>query len=101
MILGKAVVITGYSAPLEFCNDTNSIVVPFKMIPVDCSDVPWYSTAKLWADADVDSAARALCRLHDDAELRRRLGDSAKKSILAQFSIDEFKKSINAYLSIP
>lgn len=98
MMLGKAVVVTGYSAPLEFCDETNACVIPFKMIPVDCPDVPWYSAAETWADANIADAAAALRRLYEDSALRQRLGNAAKATILSKFSIEAFSRSINSYL---
>lgn len=98
MILGKAVVVTGYSAPLEFCNERNSMLIPYKMIPVDCSDVPWYSSAKVWADADVNAASKALRKLYDNPTLRNELGAKAKAFVEDHFAIANFKRDINAYL---
>ena len=49
--------------------------------------------------ADVDEAAQALSRLYNDPKLRSALGAAAKESILAQYSVANFRKSVLSYLS--
>lgn len=98
MMLGKAVVVTAYSAPLEFCNSENSILVPYEMVKVDCSDVPWYASASQWAEPNVDVAAAALKRLRMDPELLKKLGDNACRTLKDRFSLDNFLKSLLSYL---
>lgn len=99
MMLGKAVVVTGYSAPLEFCSDENSVLVPYRMVPVECSDVEWYSAAKEWAEPDVSYAASTLRKMFEDPQMVVSLGGRAQASIRERFSTEHFRKSIQDYLS--
>ena len=101
MSLGKPVVVTDYSSTTEFCNKENSIPVPYSMIPVPPNQIDnsFYNFVEKWADANIDAAATALRRLHDSSALRHELGDQAKKSISEHFSIENFRKSVEALLN--
>lgn len=96
MSLGKAVVVTDYSSTTEFCNPTNAIPVSFKLISPkpDQIDHPNYAKVRLWAEPDISDAAKALRRLYEDRELCKRLGESARKSILSQYSLANFRNSV-------
>ena len=99
MSKGKPVVVTDYSSTTEFCNASNSILVDYDMITAK-SNNKLYTAAEKWAEPRVDKAADALLRLYADRNLRERLGVAARESILRQYSIDNFKKSIVEYLSL-
>lgn len=100
MSLGKPVIVADYSSTTEFCNRENSIPVPCRMVPVPPSQIDhsYYNFVNEWADADIDAAAEALRRLHDSPTLRKELGDKARAFILDHFSIENFKKSMDALL---
>ena len=99
MSLGKPVIVTDYSSTTEFCNASNSIPVGYKIVKMGASDNKLYSAAEKWAEPDVDEAAQALSRLYNDPKLRSALGAAAKESILAQYSVANFRKSVLSYLS--
>lgn len=100
MSLGKAVVVTGYSAVLEFCNSDNSILVPYKMVPYsgEKKTGDFYGHVKEWAEPDVDAAARSLRKLYEDRELRERLGVNAQRFVADYFSIENFRQSVESFL---
>ena len=99
MSLGKPVIVTDYSSTTEFCNASNSIPVGYKIVKMGASDNKLYSAAERWAEPNVDEAAQALSRLYADPKLRSALGAAAKESILAQYSVANFRKSVLSYLS--
>lgn len=99
MSLGKPVIVTDYSSTTEFCNASNSIPVGYKIVKMGASDNKLYSAAERWAEPNVDEAAQALSRLCADPKLRSALGAAAKESILAQYSVANFRKSVLSYLS--
>lgn len=101
MSLGIPAIVTDYSAPTEFCNPNNSCPIPYKIVKVldDQRDLEAYKSVKEWAEPDIDAAASALKRLYTDPEYRLRLGANAKKFIEEYFSTENFKKSINDFLS--
>lgn len=96
MSMEKAVVISDWSAPTEFCKSDNSIPIPVKIVPVAPSerDHNLYRWVKTWAEPDVKAAALALRKLYDDPTYRKDIGAKAKSSIENYFSIENFRKSI-------
>lgn len=101
MSLGIPALVTDYSAPTEFCNPNNSCPIPYKIVKVldDQRDLEAYKSVKEWAEPNIDAAASALKQLYTDPEYRLRLGANAKKFIEEYFSTENFKKSINDFLS--
>jgi len=100
MTLGKPVIVTDYSGTTEFCDEDNSLLVPFKMVavPSEQCDNSTYKYVTHWAEPDIDAAARQLRRLYDDPMLRQRLGEHAQKTICEHFSIENFKRSVLNFL---
>ena len=101
MSLGKPVIITDYSSTTEFCNKYNSIPIPYKLIPTrrDQLDVAEYHHVSKWAEPDIDSAAAALTELYNNPSKRETLGRRAKDFIEQYFSPDNFKRSIDIFLT--
>lgn len=102
MQLGKPVIVTDYSATTEFCNISNSIPIPYRLVEPKQEeiDIPEYRFVKKWAEPDIEAAALALKQLYDDRNYAARLGAEARKSISEQFSDANFKKSIEAFLAL-
>ena len=101
MSLGKPVVVTNYSAPTEFCNADNALLVPYEMTHVrnDELDTDIYTHVESWANADVHAAAAALRRLYDDRAFAKQLGENGRRFIADYFSDASFKRSIEAFLT--
>ena len=85
MAIGKPVIGTAYSANLDFMNESNSLLVDYSLIPVKPGEYPDHQP-QVWADADVDSAARHMRRVFTDATLRNDLGQAAKRFLHAHYS---------------
>lgn len=100
MSLGKPVIVTDYSSTTEFCNHENSIPIPYTMTSVhpDQIDNEIYRKVTMWAEPDYDSAAEALLRLYNEPELRKMIGGAARDFIRDYFSVENFRRSINAFL---
>ena len=104
MSLGKPVVVTDWSAPKEFCNETNAVMVPCALTrpPPEMIDHAYYVDVERWAEPDIVAAASALKRLYKDPDLRVRLGCKAKEVIHNNFSIETFRQSVDGFLdSVP
>lgn len=99
MSLGKPAIVTNYSSTTEFCNTSNSIPISFEIVTMPPSENKLYSAAEKWAEPNINDCAEALLKLYKNASLRTTLGLEAQKSILQQFSIENFKKSVEEYLS--
>jgi glycosyltransferase involved in cell wall biosynthesis len=60
------VVATGWSGNLAFMNEGNSVLVPYRTVPVSDETVYSRYTNSVWAEPDIDFAADALRRLAED-----------------------------------
>ena len=99
MRLGKPVIATGWSGNLDFMTDENSVLLPYKLIPVEDRDNVFSESDQQWADPDVDAATQWLVRLADDPALRDRLGAQARKDIARLLSPARFAKTVETLLS--
>ena len=59
MLLGKPVITTNYSGNLAFNDETNALMVNYKLIPLAENDYP-YGDGQCWAEPDVLDAARKM-----------------------------------------
>ncbi|NYZ15625.1 hypothetical protein HL658_24050 [Azospirillum sp. RWY-5-1] len=76
MMLGKPVVVTGFSATMDLTNPGTACVVPWRRVPVD----PGYlgGAGQSWADPDIDVAAAHMAALAGDPAEARRLGRAGR-----------------------
>lgn len=83
MAVGTPVVATGWSGNVDFMDETNSISIPYALLPMSGATQDLYASEshQSWAEPDIDAAAGALRSLADSPELRRRLGAAAKLSM--------------------
>ena len=80
MYLGKSVVATGWSANMDFMDESNSLPIAFELKPLPRPIGP-YEAGIPWAEPDIDHAAAALRRLVTDRNLAARLGHNARETI--------------------
>lgn len=87
MLLGKPVVATRYSGNLDFMDDSNSLLVDYKLIDVGAGKPPYDARAQ-WADPSVDHAARLMRQLYDNQAWAAQLGARAKVDAEARLSVE-------------
>lgn len=97
MQLGKPVIVTDYSATTEFCNPSNSIPIPYKLIDIRPGE--YFEAMRTWADADIDAAATALRHCYDDPAFRKEIGLKGKAFVEDYFSSANFRRSVEAFLN--
>ena len=99
--LGKAVVTTGWSAPLEYLTPQGAALVGWRPVAVD-DDQALYGGAGLegatWADPDLEDAAARLRRLIDDPAERARMGAAAAAHARAVFDPRAWMTRVRAAL---
>jgi glycosyltransferase involved in cell wall biosynthesis len=78
MLLGKAVVATGWSGNLDFMDETCAALVGFRLVGADDPRGTYQVRGAMWAEPDIAEAAAHLARLADDPAERRLLGARAK-----------------------
>lgn len=99
MFLGKPVVATGWSANMDFMNDSNSVPVAFRLEPL-ARPVGPYEAGIRWAEPDVDHAASALRQLARDSALAARLGQRAQETVRQLLAPDVVGRSVRQRLNI-
>lgn len=81
MALGKVVVATAWSGPLDFLDADSAALVGFQLVPI--RDPSGMYRGGEWAEPDLAQAAGWLRALADDPDRRRRIGEAAKRKIAA------------------
>jgi glycosyltransferase involved in cell wall biosynthesis len=76
MYLGKPTIATGYSGNTEFMNSTNSILVPYKLVPVPNAAYP-NGKDQMWAKPDIEVTAEKMRKMVCDIAFREQLGHKA------------------------
>jgi GT2 family glycosyltransferase/glycosyltransferase involved in cell wall biosynthesis len=80
MAIGKPVIVTGYSGNLEFCNETNSLLVSARLCEVQ-EGTRHYPVGSVWAQPDHDELVCAMRRLVAEPMLAHGLGHKAAETI--------------------
>ena len=96
MLMGKPVIATDWSANTEFCKPGSSFPIPYKRVSIKPDE--YFISMREWAEPDVDSSADALRECYDSSALRREIGENGRKFVEEHFSIEKFKKSVDAFL---
>lgn len=86
MYLGKPVIGTAYSGNIDFMNDENSYLVPYKLVELG-KPYPPYEAHNVWAEADVQVAARHLREIYDDPESADARREAAGRFIREYYSL--------------
>ena len=85
MLMGKPVIATGWSGNVDFMDETNACLVPYRMIRLESAQGP-YPEGTLWAEPDVDAAAGAMRRVFTDPGFAATIGENGKARISASLS---------------
>src|SRR5581483_6457936 len=95
MMLGKAVVATGYGGNTDFMPPGSAAVVGYDSRVITMADhrfgadfADWYRPGQMWAEPNVGQAAQWLRRLADSPALRERMGARAVEAITAWSGYD-------------
>jgi glycosyltransferase involved in cell wall biosynthesis len=80
MAMGKPVIGTAYSAPLDFMNHKNSMLVCYRMAAIGQSHGP-YRAGFSWAEPDMQHAALCMERLASNRQAAQEIGRRARADI--------------------
>ena len=93
MALGKPVIATAYSGNLDFATAANSCQVSYRLREITRADHVYnagisavYERGAIWADPDLDQAARWMQLVAADPALRARIGEAARTTIREHYS---------------
>lgn len=88
MVMGKAVVATGWSGNLQFMDAVSAALTPYALIPVN--DAQGIYREGVWAEPDVQAAAGQLRELVVDPVRRSSLGQAARLKMRGLFNIERY-----------
>jgi hypothetical protein len=85
MLLGKPVIVTGWSGNLDFTDHRNACLVDYQLVTL-AEDTPPYPRGSRWAEPDLDQAAEFMLRVASDQKLRRELEQRGRATVDALFA---------------
>ena len=85
MAAAKPVIATGFSGNLAFMDESNSLLVPYRVASVPPGCEPYPVTAQ-WAEPDLDAAAEFMRHVWESPEAARELGRRAQEDVLRRNS---------------
>lgn len=97
MYLGRPVITTAYSGNMDFTNEDNALLVPYRLERIG-SDAGPYDPNGRWAEPDVVAAAEAMRRIASDPSLARRIGQAAARSIRTTHSLETAARALRPIL---
>lgn len=85
MAAAVPVVATGYSGNIDFMTGDTARLIPYRLIRIEDRDGPYTGLEKdpdqVWADPDLDAAARVIRELVDSHVLRDSLGKAGREAV--------------------
>jgi len=99
MYLGKPTIATGYSGNTEFMNSTNSMLVPYLLVPVPKGAYP-NGEDQRWAEPDIEVAAEKMQQIVSDIAFREALGKKAALYMRERHSYIKAGETIKAQLEL-
>jgi glycosyltransferase involved in cell wall biosynthesis len=85
MAIGRPVIVTNWSGNADFTNGDNAALVRYDLIRSQHAHGP-YRAGTVWAEPDLDDAARQMQRVWKDTAWRNRIVAAAAKTIGTRFS---------------
>lgn len=93
MKLGKPTIVTAYSGNMDFTNSENSLLTNYKLVEVQKDFYPLIDDVDVWAEPDIEHAAKNMQKIFTDSDLRRKLSYQAKKFIDEHHNFDIVSKN--------
>lgn len=91
LLLGKPVIVTGYSGNTDFTNPQNACVVDYQLVDVAHDEYP-HAAGQHWAEPDLEQAAWYMRRLVDDPAWAAELAQRGRQLVQAQHSAEAVGK---------
>jgi len=79
MLLGKPVIATGYSGNVDFMPADATLLVDYRRVMIE-HDIPPYPRGAIWAEPDVEHAARHMRWVHDHRAAAKALGEKGREA---------------------
>jgi glycosyltransferase involved in cell wall biosynthesis len=98
MAFGRPVIATGYSGNLEFMNEDNSYLVPYRLVPIPPGAA--YPEGGDWAEPDLEAAATLMRTVYARQDEARARGQLARTDILSRFTIERTANVVSERLVV-
>ena len=85
MLLGKPVVVTGWSGNMDFTTDRNACLVDYQLVTLERDHGP-YRAGNQWAQPDIEHAASLMTRLVEDVQYRESIAARGQSTVATEFS---------------
>jgi glycosyltransferase involved in cell wall biosynthesis len=99
MLLGRAVVATGWSGNMDFMDADSAALVPFTLVPARDPRGVLEVPGAVWAEPDVGAAAEALRRLADDPAARAALGARGQARARAALGVESLAVALRGFVA--
>jgi glycosyltransferase involved in cell wall biosynthesis len=94
MLLGRAVVATGWSGNMEFMDESCAALVAPRLVPARDPRGVYQAPGAVWADPDPEEAAAHLRRLADDPEARAALGARGREAARSRLGAEALGEAV-------
>jgi glycosyltransferase involved in cell wall biosynthesis len=94
MLLGRAVVATGWSGTTDFLDASCGVPIPYHLVPAIDPRGVFEAPGAVWAEADTGAAAAALIDLAADPVQRAALGEAARAAACARLGTHGLRKAL-------
>jgi len=91
------VVATGYSGNLDFMSTGSAELIPYKLTKISKTEGD-YRAGELWAEPDLDAAAKAIRNLAENADYRKQLAKSGRKAVESNLNITKISNIVRERL---
>ena len=98
MNLKVPVVVTGYSANMDFCTADTVWLVDYTIRPLQPQDYIFVRKGQSWAEPDVDHAAKQLRAVYDNPQERAARAEAAWQNVRNNFSSEAIARRFKARL---
>ncbi|TCM18708.1 glycosyltransferase involved in cell wall biosynthesis [Novosphingobium sp. PhB165] len=92
MLLGKPVIVTGYSGNMDFTRHDTAALVPYTLRAVANGEYP-FSSGQIWAEPDIFIAAATMQKIAIDSEFRETLSQTGRQNVDKLYNFDHIAES--------
>jgi glycosyltransferase involved in cell wall biosynthesis len=97
LLLGKPVIVTGYSGNMDFTNARTACLVDYKLVDVGPGEYP-QAAGQQWAEPDLEQAAEHMRRVVSDPAWGAALAKRGRELVEAQHGVEAVGRRCRARL---
>jgi glycosyltransferase involved in cell wall biosynthesis len=97
LLLGKPVIVTGYSGNMDFTSIENACIVDYRLVDVGLDEYP-HAAGQQWADPDRHQAAGYMRRVVEDPDWALELASRGRRVVETQHGVEAVGRRCRARL---